>query len=66
MSSPPDVPGQSPALVAGEVRGYRRFRLAKNGLYPPVQLGVGPWSGRIEQARCAVDEEHVPPGSPDR
>ena len=61
MTSPPDVPERSPALVAGEVRGYRRFRLAENGLCPPVHLDAGPWSGRIEQARCAVDEEHVPP-----
>jgi hypothetical protein len=47
--------------VAGEVRGYRRFQLAEDGLRPPVHFGSGPWSGQVEQARCAVDEGHVPP-----
>ena len=61
MTSPPRVPERSPALVAGEVQGYRRFRLAENGLCSPVHAGAGPWSGQIERARCAVDEEHVPP-----
>ena len=43
------------------MRGYRRFRLAENGLCPPVHVGAGPWRRRIEQARCAIDQEHVPP-----
>jgi hypothetical protein len=47
--------------VAGEVQGYRRFWLAEDGLRPPVHFGTGPWSGQIEQARCAVDDGHVPP-----
>ncbi|MEX5719012.1 hypothetical protein [Geodermatophilus maliterrae] len=47
--------------MAGEVQGYRRFRLTEDGLCPPVHFGTGPWSGPIEQARCAVDEAHVPP-----
>jgi hypothetical protein len=61
VTSPPGAPERSPALVAGEVRGYRRFRLSENGLCPPVHVDAGPWSGQIERARCAVDEEHVPP-----
>ncbi|SFP82635.1 hypothetical protein SAMN05660464_4341 [Geodermatophilus dictyosporus] len=61
MTAPPGPPGPSPALVPGEVRGYRRFRLTDDGLCPPVQLDAGPWSGPVERARCAVDEEHVPP-----
>ncbi|MBM7807514.1 hypothetical protein JOD57_003351 [Geodermatophilus bullaregiensis] len=47
--------------MAGEVQGYRRFRLTEDGLCPPVHFGAGPWDGRIERARCAVDEGHVPP-----
>ncbi|PRY50971.1 hypothetical protein LY71_10234 [Geodermatophilus tzadiensis] len=61
MTSPPRPPDPSPALVPGEVRGYRRFRLTEDGLCPPVHLDAGPWRGPVERARCAVDEEHVPP-----
>ena len=61
MTSPPGLPEGPPALVPGEVRGYRRFRLTDDGLCPPVHFGSGPWSGQVEQARCAVDEGHVPP-----
>ncbi|TFV64480.1 hypothetical protein E4P41_00965 [Geodermatophilus sp. DF01-2] len=61
MTAPPDPPGDPPALVAGELRGYRRFRLAEDGLRPPVHVGAGPWSWPIEHARCAVDDGHAPP-----
>ncbi|MDP9429927.1 MAG: hypothetical protein M3Q47_14110 [Actinomycetota bacterium] len=61
MTSPPDPPDDPPALVAGELRGYRRFRLAEDGLRPPVHIAAGPWDWPIEYARCAVDEAHVAP-----
>lgn len=41
-----------PALVAAELRGYRRFRLATDGgLHPPVQGGAA-WHPGLERARC--------------
>jgi hypothetical protein len=61
VTAPPDPPGGPPALVAGELRGYRRFRLAEDGLRPPVHVRAGPWNWPVEHARCAVDAAHVPP-----
>ncbi|RFU22928.1 hypothetical protein [Geodermatophilus marinus] len=52
---------QAPALVAGEVRGFRRFRLTEEGLRPPVQVTAGAWSGEVEHARCLADDTHAPP-----
>jgi len=41
-----------PALVAAELRGYRRFRLATDGgLHPPVQGGAA-WHPALEHAAC--------------
>ena len=51
----------SPALVPGELRGYRRFRLADDGLYPTVHSAGGAWSGGVERAVCAAGEEHDAP-----
>ena len=50
-----------PALVPGELRGYRRFRLADDGLHPTVHSAGGPWSGRLESAVCWVGGEHAAP-----
>ncbi|SFK52492.1 hypothetical protein [Geodermatophilus ruber] len=61
MTPVPEPPGEPPALVAGEVRGYRRFHLAEDGLRPPVHVTAGPWSGQLEHARCAADDAHLPP-----
>ena len=61
MTLPVDPGADPPALVPGELRGYRRFSLAEDGLRPPVHVGAGPWGWPIEQARCAVDDAHVPP-----
>ena len=61
MTLPVDPAAEPPALVPGELRGYRRFRLAEDGLRPPVHVGAGPWSWPVEHARCTVDDAHVPP-----
>ena len=61
MTLPVDPAADPPALVAGELRGYRRFRLAEDGLRPPVHIAAGSWSWPVEQARCAVDDGHAPP-----
>ena len=61
MTLPVDPGADPPALVPGELRGYRRFRLAEDGLRPPVHVGAGPWSWPVEHARCMVDEGHLPP-----
>ncbi|MGY1620564.1 hypothetical protein ACI789_00010 [Geodermatophilus sp. SYSU D00965] len=61
MTAPAEPPGDPPPLVAGELRGYRRFRLAEDGLRPPVHVADGPWSGHVHSARCAVNEAHAPP-----
>jgi hypothetical protein len=50
-----------PALVAGELRGYRQFDLRSGGLYPRVHAQSGPWHGRLERARCVVAPEHECP-----
>lgn len=49
-----------PALVAGELRGYRRFRLAPDGLHPTVQR-TGPWAAPVEQAVCVTNGAHEAP-----
>lgn len=53
----------TPALVPGELRGYRQFELRADGLYPLVHSGFGPWDPRLERARCAAVAEHAPPES---
>lgn len=40
------------ALVAGELRGYRRFRLTEQGLLPPVHGAAGPWTAPVHTAAC--------------
>ena len=54
---------QDPALVAGELRGYRQFDLRHDGLYPQVHTEFGPWRARLERARCVVTPEHAAPVS---
>ena len=62
MTSPyPGFEGQ-PALVAGELRGYRRFRLAGAELHPTVH-NVVPWSGQLHEAACLAGGSHIPPGA---
>lgn len=57
------VPDDGPALVAGELRGYRQFDLRRDGLYPRVHTAAGPWDGRLERARCVVARDHQAPVS---
>jgi len=46
------VSAAGPALVAAELRGYRRFRLATDGgLHPPVQGGPA-WDPGLEHVVC--------------
>ena len=52
---------QDPALVAGELRGYRQFDLRQDGLYPRVHAESGPWHARLERARCVVTPGHAAP-----
>lgn len=52
-----------PALVAGELRGYRQFDLRHDGLYPRVHAQTGPWHGQSERAACVVTPEHEAPVS---
>ena len=61
MSTPhPGFTGPA-ALVPGELRGYRRFRLAEDGLYPTVHAASGPWSGVVQHAGCAAGTDHPAP-----
>lgn len=53
-------PAPGPDLVPGELRGYRRFRLAPDGLHPCVH-DRGPWSAGLERAVCVVRRSHQPP-----
>lgn len=55
---PPDT---GPALVVGELRGYRQFELRHDGLHPRVHAEAGPWHGRLERARCVVAPDHDAP-----
>ncbi len=52
-----------PALVPGELRGYRQFQLRDDGLYPLVHCGSGPWHGLVERAGCAVGAGHPAPAA---
>jgi hypothetical protein len=52
-----------PALVPGELRGYRQFELRSDGLYPLVHARTGPWDGELEQARCAAGGDHPVPAA---
>ena len=47
--------GGEPALVPGELRGYRQFNLRRDGLYPMVHASAGPWDGTLAHAGCAHD-----------
>ncbi len=44
----------APALVAGELRGFRQFHLGEEGLYPLVHDTAGPWDSPVQIASCAV------------
>jgi hypothetical protein len=61
MTAGSPEPRSEPALVPGELRGYRQFELRAGGLYPLVHSGSGPWDGRVERARCAAGADHAPP-----
>ena len=50
-----------PALVAGELRGFRQFDLLGGGLHPLVHAEGGAWDGVLERAVCARGLEHAPP-----
>ena len=50
-------------LVPGELRGYRQFDLRSDGLHPLVHDERGPWSGGLEQARCALGRDHASPAA---
>jgi hypothetical protein len=50
-----------PALVPGELRGYRQFHLRADGLYSLVHCEAGPWDGHLERARCAAGAKHPAP-----
>jgi hypothetical protein len=52
-----------PALVPGELRGYRQFRLYSGGLYPVAMDRMGPWSADTQRAACA---KSIPHEAPDR
>jgi hypothetical protein len=61
MTTEVPEPRHGVALVPGELRGFRQFELRAEGLYPLVHSGSGPWSGRLERARCAAGADHPPP-----
>lgn len=52
-----------PALVPGELRGFRQFHLRSDGLYPLVHASTGPWDGVLHEARCATGAGHPAPAS---
>ena len=54
------VPEGTPALVPGELRGYRQFSLRRDGLYPLVHAVTGPWDGTLERAGCAQHGHPAP------
>lgn len=56
-------PRPEPALVPGELRGYRQFELRPDGLYPMVLSGCGAWDGHLERAVCAAGADHAPPAA---
>ena len=61
MSAPRSGFDGAAALVPGELRGYRQFRLDHDGLYPLVQGALGPWSSEVQHAMCARGEHHAAP-----
>ena len=63
MSRSESLSAQGPALVAGELRGYRQFYLRADGLYPLVHWRGGPWDGWLERARCWAGVEHPAPAA---
>jgi hypothetical protein len=50
-----------PALVPGELRGYRQFRLYSGGLYPVAMDRMGAWSADTQRAVCAKSIPHDAP-----
>lgn len=52
-----------PALVPGELRGFRQFHLLDDGLYPLVHQAGGAWSGGVEHAVCAAGQDHPAPAA---
>ncbi len=63
MSPSAPNPSGGPALVPGELRGYRQFQLRPDGLYPLVHFASGAWDGRLERAHCEVGEDHDAPAA---
>lgn len=63
MSREDPDPWSGPALVPGELRGYRQFELRADGLYPLVHARMGPWAGDLARAACAAGGEHPAPAS---
>ncbi len=63
MSAPRSGFAGPTALVPGELRGYRRFWLADDGLHPTVHGRGGTWAGGVEHARCAVGLSHAAPAA---
>ena len=59
----PDGHDHGPALVAGELRGYRQFDLRDDGLYPRVHAEAGRWRGSLQRASCVFTPEHEAPAS---
>lgn len=58
MTGTPEDPS---ALVAAELRGYRRFRLTGALLHPTVHSTAGPWSGGRQEAECLAGGAHPAP-----
>lgn len=48
--------------MAGELRGYRRFRLAADGLHSTVHA-TGAWSSQLEHAICTAGHDHPAPAA---
>jgi len=62
--SPDGRNDEGPALVVGELRGYRQFDLRADGLYPRVHAAAGPWVGTHglrQRAGCVVVPGHQAP-----
>lgn len=53
--------GSERPLVVGELRGYRQFQLAGDGLRPLVHTTSGPWDAQLERAQCALGGAHAAP-----
>lgn len=63
MTGGAPLPEEGPALVPGELRGFRQFQLHADGLYPLVHVSTGPWKGPLEKARCAAGGDHASPAA---